>query len=49
MLELAQAFHGAARSRSSPKPQHFVSLAVTAEEKGLLGSRYYAEESALSG
>ena len=39
LLELAQAFR-----RAEPKPKRTVLfLSVTAEEKGLLGSKYYAE------
>ena len=42
VLEIAQAFKEAAEDGNGPK-RSILFLHVTAEEKGLLGSRYYAE------
>lgn len=43
VLEIAEAFHKAAKDGNGPK-RSILFLHVTGEEKGLLGSRYYADE-----
>ncbi len=46
MLEIAEAFQSAVKDGNSPK-RSIVFLHVTAEERGLLGSKYYTDEDPL--